>query len=382
MEQRIEQLSMDWFLMEPALLRVLQHHHVKANDEMLCAMRCGKMRIEYNPKLCEPLSDKAFAEMLAIECIRILLKHPYERQPKDCSPKSILMGSNCVVADNYKLKEVKLTSPTRLGLKTGECFEYYVREIEKKSQQQEQESGGESDELDRSGQAAADQTELWEESAMAEAEVNEIIHSLEASNTWGSLHGKLASQIVASTKAKIDYRKVIQSFRQEVLSSKRHLTRMRPNRRSGFENMGSVYDLSSRLLIAVDVSGSVSDELLADFFGVAHRFFKYGIEAIDVIQFDAEISGDPIPLKKAMKGGKINIEGRGGTSFQPVIDFVAQQKGYYQGLIICTDGYAPHPELPPFFHTPILWVVGTEEDYNNGKEWMSQMGKVCLIKKS
>ena len=214
---------------------------------------------------------------------------------------------------------------------------------------------------------------------MTAAEVNEMIKVMEASNNWGSLAGSLVGQIIASTKVKIDYRKVMQSFRAEVLSSKRHLTRMRPNRRSGFENFGSVYSLTSRLLVAVDVSGSTTDEMVSNFFGIINKFFKYGIEEIDVIQFDAEIKGEPMTLKKAKRGG-IGITGRGGTCFQPVIDYCAQKKHYYQGLIILTDGYASEPTLPDFFNTPVLWVLPSEEEYEQHKNWMRKTGKACFIK--
>lgn len=214
---------------------------------------------------------------------------------------------------------------------------------------------------------------------MTAAEVNEMIKVMEASNNWGSLGGNLVGQIVASTKVKIDYRKVMQSFRAEVLSSKRHLTRMRPNRRSGFENFGSVYSLTSRLLVAVDVSGSTTDEMVSNFFGIINKFFKYGIEEIDVIQFDANVKDEPMTLKKAKQGG-INITGRGGTYFQPVIDYCAQKKHYYQGLVIFTDGYAEEPFLPDFFNTPVLWVLPDEGLYEKHQDWMRKTGKACFIK--
>ena len=61
---------------------------------------------------------------------------------------------------------------------------------------------------------------------------------------------------------------------------------MKPSRRFGFAQMGSRYDLASRLLVAVDVSGSISSARLAAFYSVIARFFKYGVETIDTVQFD------------------------------------------------------------------------------------------------
>lgn len=410
MTERIEKINMDWFLMEPALFKVLCSHQVVANTDMRCPLRSGSRRIEYNPALCKEVSDDALHELFKAECIRILLKHPYTRQPEGCSAEAITRGSNCVVSDNYQMKHIELDAPKDFELERGMHFEYYTKAIQEMvlsmsgggmgdsngdSQHSDSEDAGQQDDSNCEGQESGegetqssngvdegslnDASALWKEDPMTAAEVNEMIKVMEASNNWGSLGGSLVGQIVASTKVKIDYRKVMQLFRAEVLSSKRHLTRMRPNRRSGFENFGSVYSLTSRLLVAVDVSGSTTDEMVSNFFGIINKFFKYGIEEIDVIQFDADIKDEPMTLKKA-KRGSIGITGRGGTDFQPVIDYCSQKKHYYQGLIILTDGYASEPTLPNFFSTPVLWVLPSEGEYEQHKDWMRKSGKSCFIK--
>ena len=353
---------MDWFLMEPALLKVLMSHNLTANKEMLCAVRSGNRRIEYNPEICKEMSDNAFEEAMKIECIRILLKHPYERQPENCSPVAITMGSDCVISDNYKIKHTELASPKEMGLESGQHFEYYAKKINERFKRQE----------DGNGQAMGEQSALWKEDAMVAAEINEMISNIQQ---WGSLAGNMAGAIVASSQVKIDYRRVLQAFRSDVLSSKRRLTRMKPSRRSGFENLGSLYELTSRLLVAIDVSGSTSDETVSDFFGIINRFFRYGIEEIEVVQFDASIHNEPVSMKKVCKG-EIKITGRGGTDYQPVLDYVASHKSLYQGLIILTDGQAPEPKLPDYFRTPVLWVLPSHANY---EEWLSKYGKTCII---
>ena len=401
MKEKIEKISLDWFLSEPALFKVLCSHEIVPNTAIDCPVRCGKRRIEYCPALCKRLPDETFRELVKVECIRILLKHPYERQPAECSPRAVVAGSDCVLTDNYSWRHVRLSAPGDYGLESGHPFEYYARRIELMLNPSDGDGSGSkgnsskmsgddtgSQGVDReddvssngSSDASSGQSGLWEENSMAAAEVNELIQTLAANNSWGSLTGSLAGLIIASTRVKIDYRRVMQSFRADILSSKRRLTRMRPNRRSGFQNFGSVYRLSSRLLVAIDVSGSTSDEMVSDFLGIVNKFFKYGIEEIDVIQFDSEIKGDPVTLKKAHKTG-FSIEGRGGTLFQPIIDYANEHKAYYQGLIILTDGYAPHPVLPSFFRTPLLWVLPDEEMYEAHKTWMREYGKACFIDK-
>ena len=176
--------------------------------------------------------------------------------------------------------------------------------------------------------------------------------------------------IKASLKVDMDYRKMLSLFKTSVISSKRRLTRMRPNRRSGFDAMGSRYELSTNLLIAVDVSGSVTDRSLQFFFSVINRLFKYGVEKLDVLQFDAKIQGEIEPLKKARK--TVKIMGRGGTSFQPAADYYCEHPEY-DGLIYFTDGYSP----PPVFNTKrpidVLWVICSRQCYAENAAWIRKI---------
>lgn len=204
-------------------------------------------------------------------------------------------------------------------------------------------------------------SELWEDDNEQEIKINELIENAESSNSWGTVTGDLRQKIIAAMHIAMNYRKMLSFYRTSILSSKRHLTRMRPSRRYGFSAMGSRYELKSNLLVAVDVSGSISDKSLAVFYSVINRFFQYGIEKIDVIQFDTELKGMPVPLKKARR--EISVVGRGGTDFEPALSFCASHNEY-DGFIIFTDGYAPIPDLSGF-PLEILWVLDSYESYND-----------------
>ena len=204
--------------------------------------------------------------------------------------------------------------------------------------------------------------------------INDIVRNIK---DWGSLAGSMAEQIVASSRSRIDYRKILNSFRASIISTKRCLTRMRPSRRYGFQQMGSKFDFTTGLLVAVDTSGSISSGMLEYFFGVINRFFKYGIKTIDVIQFDWELHGDAVTLEKAV--AKMDVSGRGGTSFQPAIDYAAKHGKEYDGLIFLTDGYAPEPVLPKHFPLKIAWVCEDRHSYEQHHEWMRKLGRVCYM---
>lgn len=227
-------------------------------------------------------------------------------------------------------------------------------------------------------QKAAENVELWQEDDLAIEEINMQIIKAQESNEWGTISGNLQQMIEANLIVRMDYKKILSSFRASILSQNRELTRTRPNRRYGFDFMGSHYKFTTKLLVAVDVSGSISDKELSKFFSIINRFFKYGIKDIDVIQFDFNITAPIMNLKKAKKS--IKVTGRGGTSFQPPIDYYTAHKEY-DGLIIFTDGYAEIPK--PTTYRRILWVLTNEKSYSNAINWIKTMAnnKVMYIPK-
>lgn len=357
MKERFNEIMDRWFLSEPPLFQVICTHSLVPNANMACPLRCGMRRIEYNPDYVKEMSDDGLEEALKTEAIRILLKHPYERKPDGCCQEAMAIGSNLVIGDNYDHAAFRIEKPADFGLPGGQAYEWYSRRI--------QEMMPESSEQNR------DLSELWDEDEMAVIMINGVI---EGCKSWGSLAGKLAEQLQASTRATINWRSVLSGFRASILSSGRKLTRMRPNRRTGFQNMGSIRRFNTRLLVAVDVSGSISSESLSYFYGVVNSAFRYGFESVDVIQFDCGVRVVQ-NLKKVIKDPV--VVGRGGTSFQEPIDYAA--KNGYDGLLILTDGYAPQPVIPDNMGCKIIWVCQDRACYEQHHEWMEKSGRVCSI---
>lgn len=374
-ENVFQKIAEHWFLAEPVLFATYCSHHLKPNISISCTMRTGKGCIEYNPNLTDLLTEQAIEENLKVEIIRILLKHPYDRQPKDCSAMACTLGSDCTLSSYYDTwKHVHLAKPSDFQLPEKEYYEWYAINIDKLFKKEGASSDEKSSETSSSTivKAKSEQSALWEEDELMQVSINTII---ENAKNWGTIPGNLVEQIIASTKARIDYRKVLSGFRASCISMRRTLTRMRPNRRTGFQNMGSIYRYKTNILVAVDVSGSVTSRTLAHFYSVINRFFHYGIENIDVMQFDCA-AGEVKNIKRASR--KVEIFGRGGTDFQCVIDY-AQQAKCYDGVIIMTDGYAPPPVLPLHFRPHLLWICENEDSYNQHHEWMEKLGRVCTI---
>ena len=372
MQERYTHILERWSITEPPLFSVLCLHELVQNTQMSCPLRSGRKKLEYNPDIVREMSDDGLEEALRAEAVRLLLKHPYERRPEGCSQKAMGLGSNLVVGDNYKHPRFRIETPEDFGLKTGMSYEWYARMVE----QQESSGGQGGNDGDDDGQQGTsdkhrDLAELWDEDELTVQMINEVIST---TKSWGSLGGNFAELLQASLKAKINWRNIFAGFRASIISSKRKLTRMKPNRRTGFDNMGSVRRFDTKLLVAVDVSGSISTESLKYFYGVINSAFRYGFESIDVIQFDCGVRAVH-NLKKVIKD--VAIVGRGGTSFQEPIDY-AHENGY-DGLVVLTDGYAPEPTIPDGFKTGILWVCENESCLKQHKKWMEKTGRACVM---
>lgn len=393
----ITKIAEEWFLKEPLIFGVYCTHKLTENRKMKIPFRCGRMRIEYNPELLEKMDGKQIADLLKIEVVRIILKHPYQRMPVCPNFAALALASDITIQDStikdsasfFSSPKTKLRSPADFDLPNGLCYEeYYAKLLNKLREQlkdfsltlmenseaedsdaedskaalQKGEAEEEDGESDENGFMASFQTaELWEENDEAAETVNAEIEKAQTSNSWGSISGDLKQIIEASLVIQMDYRRMLSMFRASILSSKRKPTRMKPNRRYGFSYMGSQSDFTTGLLVAVDTSGSISDEALKQFFSIVNRFFKYGIKTIDVIQFDAELKEEVLSLKKAKS--KVEITGRGGTDFQPAIDYYEKHK-MYDGLIVFTDGYAEIPKLSGY-SAKILWVLTSRQEYED-----------------
>ena len=388
MTERITRILERWFISEPALFQVLCTHSIEENASMPCPVRSGARKVEYNPDFVKEMSDGALDQALRTEAIRILLKHPYQRKPDACSQQAISVGSNLTIGDNYQFGSLRMEQPGDYDLPAGREYEWYSRRIQELLPPEADGDGnGAGDGSDAQGQGGdgdprtdrlsvnADKnsalSELWDEDDLAVVMIDGII---ENTKDWGSLAGNFAEQLKASAKARINWRNVLSGFRASILSTQRKLTRMRPNRRTGFDNMGSIRRFDTKVLVAVDVSGSISSSDLSYFYGVVNSAFRYGFTAVDVIQFDAGVRVVQ-SLKKVLRD--VIAVGRGGTSFQEPIDY-ANENGY-DGLVILTDGYAPQPVLPDNMRCKLVWVCNNRDSYEHAHRWMEKSGRVCIM---
>jgi predicted metal-dependent peptidase len=122
-------------------------------------------------------------------------------------------------------------------------------------------------------------------------------------------------------------------------------------------NPGLKIKFKNHILVGVDTSGSVNNEELQEFFSELAHMHKTG-HKITIAQCDTSLrSVVEFNPKKDWE-----IHGRGGTSFQPVIDHFNENKGAYTALVYLTDGEAYSPDDCP---KNTLWVLSSISEMNN-----------------
>ncbi|OQX99613.1 MAG: hypothetical protein B6I24_02145 [Bacteroidetes bacterium 4572_128] len=422
-KEKISEIVQRWYITEPLLFIVWITHRMISKSN-LKTIRTLNSKIEYNNEFINSLTESELSDVLTTEVMRILLKHPYSRQKEN--KKAVYLASNITIKEyNKDLKKLK-TAEEFFGTYefNRKYFEFYYDKIIEKfakdiqkyesdeeennsklkngnsNESDEEKNSNENDEEENSDnnkekdsnvemnnddiyfdyeEVGYENTFGWSPNEFISNQIDQRIETAIQNNSWGSISGNLKEQIIASLKPKINYRTVLKAFMSSILSSNRKLTRMKPSRRYGFKYMGSRRTFSTKLLVAVDVSGSVSSKDLNKAFSIINRFFKYGIEVIDVIQFDTEIKGKTMTLKKAIK--KVQIKGRGGTDFNPVMKYIDKNKSY-DGLIIFTDGYSFTPKRPKNRKTRILWLYDSKYSYKqnyNDNEEIKKIGKSIFI---
>lgn len=169
--------------------------------------------------------------------------------------------------------------------------------------------------------------------------------------------------------AKVDWKRELRKFATSSNSTYIKNTLRRPSKRYG-TTPGIKIKRRNRLLVVLDTSGSVPVSDIETFFGELHQIWKLGAEVI-LTECDATIN-NVYTYKGVMPE---NIQGRGGTSFDPPI-VLANQRIKPDGIIYFTDGYAHPPKVKSRYS--ILWIItstGINEENNMESTWQRLPGK-------
>ena len=202
--------------------------------------------------------------------------------------------------------------------------------------------------------------EAGEDAEDAAAAVRELVNAavgMMNEESRGMMPGGFMSQVEKlNAPAELCWQAILKKYVGTLAANKRK-TRMRLNRRQPerFDLSGRVDDKVLKIAVAIDTSGSVDDEMIAQIFNEIFAILAKRKHEITVIECDAEVQR----VYRARNASEIKtkVQGRGGTWFSPVIDYINNDKYFRDALLIYfTDGYGER-EIPKPRTYRNIWVV-------------------------
>ena len=122
------------------------------------------------------------------------------------------------------------------------------------------------------------------------------------------------------------------------------------------DNPGLKIKMRQNMLVGIDTSGSVCNDELEEFINEIHHLHKAGVD-ITIAQCDSRMQS----IKKYDGKFELEVAGRGGTRFEPVLELFNERKEF-TSLIYFTDGEA-YTNVKP--RKPVLWVLSERSSYND-----------------
>ena len=173
----------------------------------------------------------------------------------------------------------------------------------------------------------------------------------------GTVPGEIEGIIVIEeiVAAKFDWRGYIRRFTGVSTKVFTKKIRRKENRRFS-DNPGLKIKMKQHMLLAIDTSGSVSDAELKEFMNEIHHIYKAGVD-ITIVQCDTRITS----IKPYTGKHELEVQGRGGTEFDPVLEYYNENQKKYTSLVYFTDGECNTSVKPK---GNVLWVLSEQSSMN------------------
>lgn len=352
-----------------------------------CVAKDGiNTKLVISPKFWETISDNCKVAVLKHELLHIAFKH---LQMFDDYPEKELLNIaadleiNQYIEDSYKddtwdgleinkAPWAAMNLPTKAG--TRKYYELILQECKNNPDgdvckfvdaMKEANSDGESRKItlgDGTEVEVKGSHEFWKQfENMDEAEKKlmekQIEHQLketadQVQRQRGHIPGELKELIeglYVSEEPVLDWRAYLRRFNGMASKVYTKKTRRKPNKRF-YGNPALKIKQKKNTLVAIDTSGSVRPEDLKEFLSEIHHIWKTGTQ-ITVVECDASIGR--VYEYKGKNEESLQVTGRGGTSYEPVMKYLKDHKDKYQNLIYLTDGECDVDTQPS---KPTLWV--------------------------
>ncbi len=187
---------------------------------------------------------------------------------------------------------------------------------------------------------------------------------------WGDLPSEVVEAIDDLLQVRppvVPWQRVLRMFCSSIIDDYLEYTQKRESRRFG-TRPGTRKGDRINLAVAIDTSGSVSREQLAEFLNEVRWIWRNGAD-VTIIEADAAVA------RTYRFIGRFDgtVHGRGGTNLEPALKIA--EEGHFDGLVYCTDFQAPH--ISRRYRIDVLWLLSNEMDEST---WPCKWGRVARMK--
>jgi len=252
---------------------------------------------------------------------------------------------------------------------------YYYKKLQEAKEEKEQNGTSGCEEFDKlcdqldGGEDPVKNHDMWKdfqdlsetEKKLIEKQIKRVLtqaSDMAESKSRGSTPGEIKDLIKVDEvlPPKFDWKNYVRRF--SGTSSRVFTKKLRRKENRKFDdNPGLKIKMKKHVLLAIDTSGSVSNSEVKEFMGEMKHIHKTGV-AMTLAQCDTSIR----KIEEYNGSNELNIEGRGGTEFDPILDYFNANLRKYTSLIYFTDGEC-YTSVKP--QAPVLWVLSECSDMND-----------------
>ncbi len=315
--------------------------------------------LRYNREWFEELPDAKAAGALMHELLHLLLLHALRRGDRDpllwavCCDMAVNSHIPMEMLPESAVTTERIEAKIKLKLERGKSAEHYYAALyallDDKLSLLQREGSVILPNIGGMFLAADIHKEVPGDAVYEAALKSKLQETVQAANEAGELPPELQTEFsLLPRRSKIDWRNMFRRFLSGMGRMQIHATYKRDSRRfDGFP--GHKRSESMKVLIALDESGSISDEQLDMFFGELMSINRIRGALLLVTEFDESCS-EPKPAKVYHHHRK-RVK-KGGTDFRPI--FKLAEELNILSVVIFTDGDGTAPDE---VNQRVLWIL-------------------------
>ena len=315
----------------------------------------------YNPDFFDSLPEEQVRGVLKHEFYHLIFDHVTSRKPEGVPHQAWNVAADLAINSHLQGELPDMACMPGVGpfedMPLFQTAEWYLANLPQKEENEAGQDGqgeGSGGEPSDENPGSFDDHSGWDDSGqsqeqqaanqMAKQRLKEAIkeaaqEAAQSAKGWGSVSGEVKKEIIKRLETKVDWKKVLRYFIKTSQRSNRSSSVKRINRRYAYIHPGKKVNRQAKIAVAIDQSGSVSDEMLEAFFGELNKLAN--LASFTVVPFDTNIDESKVYDWKKGQSKKAERVLCGGTCFEAPTKW-ANENGV-DGLIILTDMEAPKP---------------------------------------